>query len=302
MTAHPRIGFIGLGFMGHGMAHNLLAKGFPMMVMAHRKREAVNDLAGKGAVEVTSAKELAGRSDVVILCVTGAEQVDDLLRRPDGIAAGAGDGLIVIDCTTSAPATLQTLARDYPAITFVDAPLGRAPKDAWAGALSVMVGARPETLEQIRPVLSAFVTTIQHAGPPGSGHTLKLINNILSLGYGALHAEALLIARKAGLSTQTYDELVGSSRMNCEFYQTFMGWARNGDATTHPFALSVADHTITDAAELARSLGLEAGVLEAVRSHYVRAVSDGFDEANLPELVRAVAHANGVTLLPATDE
>jgi len=80
MTANPRIGFIGLGFMGHGMAHNLLAKGFPLTVMAHRKREAVNDLAGKGAVEVTSAKELAGRSDVVILCVTGAEQVDDLLH------------------------------------------------------------------------------------------------------------------------------------------------------------------------------------------------------------------------------
>jgi 3-hydroxyisobutyrate dehydrogenase-like beta-hydroxyacid dehydrogenase len=94
----------------------------------------------------------------------------------------------------------------------------------------------------------------------------------------------LLISRKAGLSTQTYDELVGSSRMDCDFYQTFMGWARKGDATTHPFALSVADHTITDAAELARSLGLEAGVLEATRLHYASAVADGFGEANLPEL------------------
>src|SRR5262249_12561194 len=123
--AGMRIGFIGLGFMGEGMATNLLAKGFPLTVMAHRRRAAVASLVGRGARGAATPAALAADSDVVVLCVTGAAQVDELLRRPDGIAAGARPGLVVIDCTTSDPATIVALARDFPQLTFVDSPLGR---------------------------------------------------------------------------------------------------------------------------------------------------------------------------------
>jgi 3-hydroxyisobutyrate dehydrogenase-like beta-hydroxyacid dehydrogenase len=157
------------------------------------RRRFIGRFAQSESFQIVFSRHIGGsalKKALVNMLARPQEQVDDVVRRADGIAAGAGDELTVIDCTTSAPATLRTLARDYPSITFVDAPLGRAPKEAWAGELSVMVGPHPDTLEKIRPVLSAFATTIQHAGPSGSGHTLKLINNILSLGYGALHAEA----------------------------------------------------------------------------------------------------------------
>ena len=298
MADKPRVGFIGLGYMGHGMASNILAQGFPLTVLAHRKREAVEDLVGKGAFEAPSARELAERSDIILLCVAGPEQVDDLVRRADGLAAGAAPGAIVVDCTTSAPPTLLSLAEDYPELKFVDSPLGRSPREAWAGTLSVMVGSDEETLEAIRPVLSAFATTIQHAGPRGSGHALKLVNNVVSLGYAAVYSEAMVLAKKAGLGIKTFDELIGSSRMNCEFFQTFMGWARNGDSTTHPFALSLAEHTITDALEVARQSGLDMHLVEAVRDIYSAAVNQGFGEANLPELPRSVAEANAVDLQP----
>lgn len=298
MADKPRVGFIGLGYMGHGMATNILAAGFPLSVLAHRKREAIEDLAGKGAIEVSSARELAESSDIVLLCVSGPEQVDDLVRRADGLAVGAAPGSIVVDCTTSAPSTLLKLAEDFPDLTFVDSPLGRSPKEAWAGELSVMVGSSEETLTAIRPVLSAFATTIQHAGPLGSGHALKLVNNIVSLGYAAIYSEALVLARKAGLGIDTFDELIGSSRMNCEFFQTFMGWARNGDSTTHRFALSLAEHTVGDALDFASKRGLDMRLIPAVHEIYSQAVARGLGEANLPELPRSVAEENAIELKP----
>lgn len=299
MADRPRIGFIGLGYMGHGMARNIRLQGFPLTVMAHRKREAVDDLVQLGASEVASPAELARRSDVVLLCVTGAEQMEALVNGDDGLASGAEDGLVVIDCTTSEPSTLMKLAADHPRITFIDAPLGRSPKEAWEGRLSVMVGCDgPATFERVRPVLSAFADTIQHVGILGNGHRLKLVNNLISLGYAALYSEALVMARKAGLTTQAFDDLVKSSRMHCAFYETFMGWARSGDPNTHRFALDTALHTISDVSGFEQSLGLHGTMAAAAHAIYENAVGTGDGTSMLPELPRSVGARDGVDVAP----
>jgi 3-hydroxyisobutyrate dehydrogenase-like beta-hydroxyacid dehydrogenase len=295
MSEALRVGFIGLGFMGHGMAANILKAGFPLTVMAHRKREAVEDLVAKGAVEVRSAAEMAQICDVILLCVTGASEVE---RNVSDIAA-AGRPLIVVDCTTSNPATLLRLAQEHPALTFVDAPLGRSPKEAWAGTLSVMVGAEVAVLEQIRPVLAAFASTIQHVGGLGDGHRLKLVNNLVSMGFAALYAEALVLANKVGLGTEAFDGLIRSSRMHCAFYDTFMGWALDGNKQAHPFALGTADHTVADVDALVREAGMKAPLAAAIRETYQAAVAAGYGSAMLPELPRFVAEASGLELKPA---
>jgi len=302
MADQPRIGFIGLGYMGRGMARNIRLNGFHLTVMAHRKRRAVDDLVTLGASEAGSPADLARQSDIVVLCVTGAEQVDSLVRGDNGLASLLRPGSIVIDCTTSQPSTLTKLAADYPDITFVDAPLGRSPKEAWEGRLSVTVGCNDtETFDSIRPVLSAFADTIQHVGRLGDGHRLKLVNNLISLGYAALYSETLVLARKAGLSTRVFDDLVCSSRMHCAFYETFMGWARAGDANSHPFALDTALHTVSDIAEFERSLGLRGRLAATVRGIYQDAVDGGFASSMLPELPCSVAMSNGVDIDPAED-
>jgi 3-hydroxyisobutyrate dehydrogenase-like beta-hydroxyacid dehydrogenase len=290
-----RVGFIGLGFMGHGMAANILKAGFPLTVMAHRKREAVEDLVAKGAIEVRSAAEMARGCDVILLCVTGAPEVE---RNVDGIAT-ADRALIVVDCTTSNPTTLLRLAQAHPNLTFVDAPLGRSPKEAWAGTLSVMVGADAAVLEQIRPMLSAFASTIQHVGGLGDGHRLKLVNNLVSMGFAALYAEALVLANKVGLGTEAFDGLIRSSRMHCAFYDSFMGWALDGNENAHPFALGTADHTVADVDALVREAGVKAPLAAAIRETYQGAVAAGYSSAMLPELPRYVAEASGLELKPA---
>lgn len=295
-----RIGFIGLGNMGHGMASNILKHEFPLSVMAHRKREAVEELVRSGAHEVATPAEMAARSDIVILCVAGAAEVDEIVRGKSGLAAGARPGLIIIDCTTSDPAVLLALASDFAeqGISFADAPLGRSPREARNGTLSTMVGCNAEIFRRIRPVLAAFATSIQHVGRLGDGHRLKLVNNLISLGYAALYSDALAMALKAGLTIEAFDHLVRSSRMHCEFYETFIGWARDGNADSHRFALRMALRTISDVGAFSTSLGLKGVLVDSVRDIYRQAVEAGDGDANLPELVRSVAAANGITVTP----
>lgn len=169
MTARPTIGFLGLGNMGHGMAANILSKGFPVVTMAHRRREALVDLVSKGAVEAESVAAMARGAEVILLCVPDAAAVDDILRRGDGIVASTRPSTVVIDCTTSRPTILLTLAEDYPGLRFLDAPLGRSPKEAREGRISVMVGGVDSDLAWLRLVLAAFADTIFHAGPLGVG-------------------------------------------------------------------------------------------------------------------------------------
>jgi 3-hydroxyisobutyrate dehydrogenase-like beta-hydroxyacid dehydrogenase len=304
VTAPLRVGFIGLGYMGHGMAVNIRARGFPLVVMAHRKREAVEDLVKRGATEVATPAEMAANADIIVLCVTGAEEVDALVRRPDGLGGAARAGTIIIDCTTSAPATILALARDYAGrgLLFADAPLGRSPREAWEGNLSTMVGGDPDVLERIRPVLAAFATVIQPVGALGNGHRLKLVNNFISLGLGALYSEALVLALKAGLSVEAYDDLVRSSRMHCAFYDTFMGWVLGGDADSHRFALDTALHTISDVADFAGRVEMNSQLAPGIVEIYRGAVAAGEGAAMLPSLPRHVARESGIRLVPVSSK
>ena len=302
MTGALRVGFIGLGHMGHGMAVNIVRHGFPLQVMGHRNREAVDDLVRRGAQEVRTAKDMAASCDIVLLCVPGAKEVEGLVANDDGLAAGAPAGLTVVDCTTSDPSTLLRLADEYGprGLLFIDAPLGRSPHEAWKGALSTMVGGDVSTLERIRPVLAAFATTIHHVGALGDGHRLKLVNNFISLGYAALYSEALALAVKTGLSVASFDDLVHSSRMHCAFYDTFMGWVISGDRQTHPYALDDALRTISDVVAFSRSVRLKGCLAGSVRQVFEEAVADGYGASMLPELPRAVAEANNIDLRPAS--
>ena len=123
-----RIGFIGLGSMGAGMADNLLRKGWPLAVCVHRSRTAADRLIAAGATEAASPRALAAACDVVILCVTGSREVEMLVKGPDGLGA-AGKPLLVIDCSTSNPSSTSSIAAELASlgVTLIDAPLARTP-------------------------------------------------------------------------------------------------------------------------------------------------------------------------------
>ncbi len=294
-----RIGFIGVGLMGHGMAKNLIEKGFPVTVLAHRKREAVDDLKGRGAQEAATPRALAEACDAVVLCVTGSPQVEAVVTGPDGLAA-AGKPLLIVDCSTSEPASTRRLAADLApkGIAFVDAPLSRTPKDAWEGTLDVMVGGDPAAVARARPILETFAGRIVETGPVGTGHTMKLLNNFLAMGYAALYSEALALGAKAGLSPKVFDAVIRNGRMDCLFYQTFAKYVIDRDREAHRFTLVNAMKDMTYLANFAGALGVVNPVGAAVRNSFAQAVATGHGQDYVPMLSDRVAEWNGTSLAP----
>jgi len=296
-----RIGFVGVGLMGHGMAKNIVEKGYPLTILGHRNRAPVEDLVRRGAREARSAKELAEASDVIFLCVTGAGEVETVMRGKDGIAAGAKKGAIIIDASTSEPTLTRALAEELAArgITFCDAPLTRTPKEAEEGKLGVMMGGEAATFDKVKPIISCFADTISHVGPVGAGHAMKLVNNFLAMSYGAIYAEALALARKAGIEPKIFDKVIRGGRMDCGFYQTFMGYALEGNRESHKFALRNAHKDMRYVANLGNASGIANAVAAAVKNAYAMAEHMGYGGENVPLLVDAIAQLNGLAPLHA---
>jgi 3-hydroxyisobutyrate dehydrogenase-like beta-hydroxyacid dehydrogenase len=290
-----RVGFVGVGFMGHGMAHNILTKGYPLTVTAHRRREAVEDLVGKGATEVGSVAELGAGCDVVVLCLTAAPQVEAVVTELAGVLSR---GAMVIDTSTSDPVVTERLGAMLAerGIAMVDAPLGRTPKDAWAGTLDCFVGASDEAFARAEPILKTFSGRVLRIGGPGAGHRMKLVNNFLSLGYGALYAEALALSRKVGIDVATFDGVVRDGRMDCGFYRTWMGYALEGNREAHLFTISNAHKDLSYVDSMASAAKVATPLASAARMSYRAALAQGGDGAEdyIPHLADFVAKANGL--------
>lgn len=291
----PNIGFAGLGLMGAGMAGNILAAGYPLKVLAHRNRQPIDALVAKGATEARNPAELGADCDIVFLCVTGAPQVESLIDGENGIRAGARqagrDNLVIVDCSTSEPTLTRKLADSLAEdrISLIDAPLGGIPAQAESGELQAIVGGDDAILARIRPVLETWSSRILHVGPVGAGHTMKLLNNFLAMGYGAIFAEALTIGAKAGITPQTFDSVIRGSRMDSGFYRTFFQYVLERDRDAHRFTLSNAHKDTRYLAALAEAMNVEAGVAKAVRDLYASAESQGDGEKFVPELSDIVA-------------
>src|SRR5260221_6239875 len=235
----PRIGFIGLGMMGHGMAKNLLAKRFPLSVQVTRDRSRLADILAAGARECATNAEVAGNADFVILCVTGSPQVEEIVFGANGLLGAARKDLVVIDTSTSEPGMTARCRDAFGAkgATFVDAPLARTPKEAEEGRLNSMVGADDATFARVKPVLAAFCENIFHVGPPGAGHTLKLVNNFMALTIAASIAEAFAVASKAGVRLDNLHECVSEGALNSNIFQMIGGGAPHRDPTRLKFFL-----------------------------------------------------------------
>lgn len=288
-----RIGFIGVGLMGHGMARNILEKGFPLTVLGHRNRAPVEDLVGRGAAEAESPQALAGQCDIVFLCVTGAAQVEPLVRA---LAEGASKGLHIVDCSTSEPTLTMALHAELAprGIQMCDAPLGGTPANAAEGTLSAMVGAEPDAFARVQPAIAAFAARTIHVGAPGAGHTMKLLNNFLSLGYGAIYAEALALAAKVGVTPQTFDSVIRGSRMDCGFYQTFMGYVLDANVNAHRFTITNAHKDMRYVTNLATNTGASAFISATVKNLYAAAEGLGNGGKNVPQITDVLAQMNGL--------
>lgn len=289
----PVIGFVGVGLMGWGMAKNAVEKGWPLRVCAHRKREAVDDLVGRGAVEVASIEEMGRSCEIAALCVTGAPEVAEAVAK---LTAEGSTVRIVIDTSTSLPDVTRTLAAELAAkgVTLIDAPLSRTPSHAWEGQLTTYVSGDEAAVAECRDLLGSWASVVIETGAPvGAAQTLKLANNLVAVGYTALWAEAYALVRKVGAKPETFREIITNSGMNCGNFQNFSKYPCEGDSSGHKFSLANSLKDIRYYSSIADGMGLSAlpskGVLEALKA----GVNMGMGERMMPEMADVFAMLNG---------
>lgn len=294
-AVRQRIGFVGVGFMGHGMASRLLQAGYELTVIAHSNRSNVDDLLARGGHEAENYTALAEASDTVILCVTDSKAVAEVVAA---MKPGLRAGMTVIDTGTSSPVSTREVWKELDAIgvEFVESPLTGGVKQAAAGELGALVGASDETFERVTPLLETFCKTVHHFGPPGAGNTAKLLNNYMVLGIAALVTDAFSKADEANVDWQKLYDVVICGSADSGVLRRIIGSAVNGDFKGYVFNVDSSLKDIRYLCEMLESTESMSPLAAAVRNVYEDAVGAGHGKRLLSELlapeVRATQQVN----------
>ena len=285
----PRVAFIGLGRMGHGMAGRYLDAGFAVAVWNRSKAKA-DDLIARGAQWATSPADAAIDAEAVVTMVADDAASRAVWLGEDGAAATMKAGTLAIECSTVSYDHALLLARELRGrgLTYIDCPVTGLPDAAASGELTLLVGADPADLEKARPYLTPLSTTIRHFGTVGTGTVYKLINNLMGAIQIAGLAEGLAIAEQAGLDMKLVVEAIGSGvtaspqvirhskRMAARDFEgaTFTAALRHKDAA---YAVRLAESLLSAAPLMSRA------AVESYQRAKEQAPED--DEAKMIEIV-----------------
>lgn len=282
-----KIGMVGIGLMGHGIASNLIKHGYPMVLLEHPGNQPLDQLRAAGATTASTAAALAAEVDVVILCVTGTPEVEDVLYRPQGLLEGLKPGTIVIDCSTAIPSSTIRLAASVEKAggRFLDAPMTRTPKEAAEGRLNLIVGGDAALFEECKPLLQCYAENIVYAGEVGSGHKLKLLHNFVSLGFSAVLAEAAACANRSGIDPKVFLEVLGKGGGDGVVLNRLRPYIESQDASGFRFSISNALKDMGYYTTMAQELDASHTTAEAIRQTYESALNSGDKTAVVPELI-----------------
>ncbi len=290
-----RIGVIGVGLMGHGIALNIVTKGWPLGYLSHAGNQPSDDLLDAGAEAFDDVPALAADSDILLLCVTGTPQVEDVLTGSGKLLDALRPGMVVIDCSTAIPESTLALAAlvEAKGAHFVDAAMTRTPKEAHEGRLNLLIGGDPAVVERITPMLETFSENRFYAGPVSSGHRLKLLHNFVSLGSVTLIAEAAACARAAGISDAVLVDCLKRGGGYGAGLDRMAPFLLDGavDQLRFTVANSLKDLTYYNA--MAEEVGTPHGIAAATRDIMARLVEDGHGQELLPRQVDLMAPGKG---------
>lgn len=277
------IGLIGVGTMGHGIAHAMLRAGFSVHFLNHVGNRDVSDLLAIGARGHDTLSGLAAQADRFLLCVTGAPEVRSILLGDDGLLAHLGKGSTVIDLSTSMPDVTRQLAETAGKgdVTFFDAAMTRTPKEAREGRLNLLVGGPTEVLASHGDIFDAIAENITHAGPVGSGHALKLLHNAVSLGFAAVLSETFAAARANSVADGALLEALRTGAGAGTVLERFVPYVSSGDSSAMKFSMSNA------AKDMGYITAMASGdnILAAVSKAYCDCAEAGHADEPVPTLV-----------------
>jgi 2-hydroxy-3-oxopropionate reductase len=297
-----RIGFIGLGIMGRPMARNLLAAGYALTAHS-RSPGPVDELVAVGAARASSPAEVARASDVAITMLPDTPDVESVLLGPGGVHEGAADGSLVVDMSSIDPGPTRAMAARFAemGIAMLDAPVSGGERGAIDGTLSIMVGGSVGAFDRARPIFDVLGTNVVRVGASGAGQVAKACNQLVVAATIEAVAEALVLARKAGVDPAAVREALlggfaGSKVLEAHGRRMLVGEFEPGfRSSLHRKDARIVLRTAEDVGSPVPSFEVAAAALE-------RLVDVGRGDLDHAALVTLLEEAAGVSLVDASDD
>jgi 2-hydroxy-3-oxopropionate reductase len=269
------IGFIGLGIMGKPMAKNLLKAGHDLVVF-DIVAERVEEAAAAGAQKGQSARDVAGRTDVIITMLPDGPDVEKAVLGENGVLEGARAGQMLVDMSSINPLISQKIgaACEARGVDFLDAPVSGGEPKAIDGTLAIMVGGKQEVFDRAAPILQAMGSSVTLTGAVGAGNVTKLANQIIVAVNIAAMGEALVLATKAGLDPEAVFQaikggLAGSTVLNAKAPMVMTRNFKPG------FRIALHHKDLRNALQAAESLSVPLPITSLVQQMIVALVNDG---------------------------
>ena len=277
-----KVGFIGLGVMGAPMALNILKHGHELTVF-DRSPEAIARLVKAGARSAATAREVGAASEIVVTMLPEPQHVEQVVLGADGLAEGLPAGGIVIEMSTIDPATSRRVGDALRArgMELVDSPVGKTSEHAVSGTLTLMVGGNQAAIERATPVLNCMGTDTYYCGGPGTGHAMKMTNNLLATTIMVANTEALAIGVKNGLTLELMQEVMRTTMAwNQQFAVAMPKKAFLGDDSPG-FAIRLACKDVRLACKLGDDSGVSMFFGPVTKAFYQMAINEFGEDENV---------------------
>lgn len=289
------LGFVGTGVMGEPMCRNLALKSAATVIATDVRPEPLQRLAEHGVIVAESPAEVAGRSDVIFLSLPGGSELEAVCVQTGGLLECSRAGQTLVDCSTSPVKLTRELAARFAAknVDYADAPVARTRAAAEAGTLSIMVGASEAVFERIRPLLACCASEVTHCGGVGAGQVVKLMNNMVLFQTVLALAEALSIARRAGVDGETlFATLSKGSADSFALRNHGMKALLPGEFPERAFPTGYALKDLSYALALAADSGVTAPGADCARDVLEQTVQAGFGDRYFPALLNVIDSDN----------
>src|SRR3954468_9124243 len=288
---HRRVAFLGLGIMGGPMAANLAEAGFELSVWNRTAEKAERFAEERGAHAASTPREAAEGAGVAITMLPDAPEVEEVLFGPDGAVEGLEEGALAIDMSTIAPSASRQIAGRLAeqGIGLVDAPVTGSRPKAESGTLTIMAGGSDQDLDRAMPLFEAMGERVVHVGPQGHGAMAKVIANTVTAINAVAIAEALTMARAAGLDLGRFLEVARAGSSGSTMLEI-----KGEPMVEHDFEpLFRLDHMLKDVRHCiaeAKALGIELKLAEVAERLYAQGAQTGHGDEDFAAVV-AVAEA-----------
>lgn len=289
-----KIGLIGLGGMGRGLALNMAAKGLDIIVSdidAARVEAAV----ARGARAGDSVDAMARDCEVLMICVTTAEVVQSIALGPEGVLARMAPGAVLVDHTTVSAEHVDRMraACAQAGVHYAEAPMTRTPAHAERGEVNILFGGEEALLERLRPVFETYAENIFHVGPAGHAIRLKLIHNYIAFANVASFCEGFALAAKEGLDMTKVIGIISAAGGKSGMMDLYGEMTLRRDFTPH-MSLSNAEKDVRYYAEWLEQAGLPAFMARSVQQTYALAAILGHGGEGCTAVIKAYEEFSGV--------